>query len=79
SYTPYQVQWQKGYVDSLRSDRPRFIIVAWKMKFWAVPNFDVFLHSLPGFDHLLSIAYDQDNTFGGYTIFRLKNDQKSGD
>ncbi len=76
-YTEYQLRWQSEYVHSLEIKKPRLIIVGWNMQFWAVPNFSYFLHSLPGFDSLLSVAYDWDTVMGGYTIYRLKNDREN--
>ncbi len=74
-YTSYQLRWQRNYVDTLRITKPRFIIIGRKMKFWAISNFDNFLHSLPGFDNLLFTYYQVDTVIGGYEVYRLKNGQ----
>ncbi|MFI5200842.1 MAG: glycosyltransferase family 39 protein [Candidatus Kapaibacterium sp.] len=73
NYTNYQLRWQRDYIDTLQVVRPRFIIVARKMKFWAVDDFNAFLNSLPGFDSLLDNEYREDTIFGGYEIYRLNS------
>lgn len=70
-YTDYQQQWQRAYVDTLRTVKPKFIIMARHMPFWYIRDvYDDCLHYLPGFDSLLSSSYRYDTTFGGFQIYR---------
>jgi 4-amino-4-deoxy-L-arabinose transferase-like glycosyltransferase len=66
-----QRQWQKEYVQTLTASKPARIIIARSMRYWAVPNFDQVLHSLPGFDSLLIRNYEFDTLIGGYSIYKL--------
>ena len=72
-YTPYQLAWQRAYMDTLRAAKPHFIILARNMPFWYIH--DVYtdcLHYLPGFDSLLATSYRYDTTFGGFRVFRSR-------
>jgi len=72
-YTNYQLLWQRRYIDTLRTVKPRFIIIADGMNFWTVRNFNAFLHGLNGFYGLINESYFLDTTIGGYKIYQ-KND-----
>ncbi len=70
-YMPYQLQWQKDYMDSLVRVRPHFMILARKMPFWYIQDvYDDCLRYLPGFDSLLSTSYRYDTSFGGFQLYR---------
>ena len=72
-FESYQLAWQKAYIDTLRSAKPRFIIVARHMRFWAVSDLNNdLLRYIPGFDSLLSTSYHLDTTFGGYQVYGRK-------
>jgi hypothetical protein len=72
-FTEYQRQWQRNYIDSLRIIRPKFIVVARHMKYWAVPDLnDSFLRYLPSFDSLLRISYSLDTVLGGYEVYQIR-------
>jgi hypothetical protein len=76
AYTSYQQTWQRDYIDALRIEHPRFIILARNTSsFYLKDVYNDFLKYIPGFDSLLHSAYRYDTTFGGYQIFRLQSDQ----
>ncbi len=70
-YTDYQIVWREHYMDSLRSERPIFIIIARNTDYWYLHDpYQTYLHTLPGFDSLLQASYRYDTAFGCYQIFR---------
>ena len=74
-YTSYQLRWQREYVDSLQTLRPRFIVLARRTHIFSFDDvYDDFLKYLPRFDSLLAASYRYDTAFGGYQIFRIRTD-----
>lgn len=74
-HTPYQVEWQKEYVDSIDRVRPKLVIVAQGPKsFLLKPEqepINKFI-ALDGMQGLMNSMYTFDTTFRGFTIYRLK-------
>ncbi len=74
-YTEYQMRWQRDYIDSLSTLKPRFIVLARNTHFIYFDDvYGDFLRYLPGFDSLLATCYRYDTSFGGYQIFRIRTD-----
>jgi 4-amino-4-deoxy-L-arabinose transferase-like glycosyltransferase len=72
-YTDYQIAWRQAYMDSLRKNKPQFIILARNTAYWYLHDpYWSYLHNLPGFDSLLLTSYRYDTAFGCYQIFRRK-------
>jgi hypothetical protein len=73
SFTNYQREWRKAYLDSLRVLRPEFFILsrAPGAEYLQDPYADV-LHYLDGFDSLLQAAYTRDTVIGTNEIYHLK-------
>jgi hypothetical protein len=71
-YTDYQIRWRAAYMDTLRSVRPRFLIIDRMTQYWYLHDaYESWLRYMPGFDSLLNSSYRYDTSFGGYQIFRL--------
>ncbi|MFI5201531.1 MAG: ArnT family glycosyltransferase, partial [Candidatus Kapaibacterium sp.] len=65
SFTGFQLRWRRKYMQSLETLRPRWIVIARAMTFWAHPVlYPGVLHTMPGFDSLLDTRYDLDTTIG---------------
>ncbi|HWF44149.1 MAG TPA: glycosyltransferase family 39 protein [Candidatus Kapabacteria bacterium] len=67
AFTTYQREWQRDYMDTLRQNRPRFIVICRSTIYDA---FGTVLHFVPGFDSFLSAQYVRDTAFGSYEIYR---------
>jgi hypothetical protein len=79
TYTSYQLEWQRQYMDSLRIRKPRFIILARTTSWYYLHDpYTSFLHYLPGFDSLLSASYVKDTTIGGFEIYKRQTASVSG-
>ncbi len=73
SHPAYQQAWRTEYVELLRTKRPQIIVIGRHFEYWYLHDiYDDFLHTLPGFDSLLTNSYQRDTTFGGYEIYRLR-------
>jgi hypothetical protein len=73
NFTAYQQRWRKEYMDSLRTVRPAYIVLARRTDYWYMGDpYDDVLHELPGFDDLLRSDYTYDTMIGYYQIFRRK-------
>jgi 4-amino-4-deoxy-L-arabinose transferase-like glycosyltransferase len=74
----YQLQWRREFMDSLRSAKPRFIILSHSMVAVPVllsePPAD-FLHRLPGFDSLLASDYQLDTAIRTWDIYGRRSFQ----
>ncbi len=73
-YTDYQIRWQKEYVDSIASVKPKFMILTSDprtlMNFLSQP--DSVVLSIPGFAELLNHAYTVDTSIGANTLYLRK-------
>jgi hypothetical protein len=70
----YVNTWRRGFIDSLASVRPRYIITSRSQEWWPFVgmNADAALHSIPGFDSLLSARYVPDTVIKGFNLYRIR-------
>ncbi len=70
----YVNTWRREFIDSLVSVRPRFIITSRSQEWWPFVgmNADAALHSIPGFDSLLSARYVPDTVIKGFNLYRIR-------
>jgi hypothetical protein len=66
----YQRRWRKEFVDSLQN--ADMIVVARKTHSWYLKDPVDVLHSLPGFDSLMSADFRPDTTIGSFEIYERK-------
>lgn len=73
THPEFQQVWRREYIDSLRSARPRLLVISHE----AVDSTDLFpespaqsIHEIPGFDSEILSHYRPDTTIGGYTILK---------
>jgi hypothetical protein len=73
SFTAYQREWRKAYLDSLAMRRPAYLVIqrGTVAEYLRDPYNDV-LHYLEGFDSLLTSNYRLDTIIGRNQIYRLK-------
>ncbi len=73
TFTSYQVRWQKEYMDSLRTVRPRYIVLvsAKKIDMLFLRTTPINLvHFIPGFSDFLARNYTMDTVIDWYVLYR---------
>jgi hypothetical protein len=72
SHPDFQRQWQREYIDSLRSIRPFYIAISHVEPLrWPAPVETI--HTIPGFDSEILPNYSVDTVLKGYTILRRRS------
>jgi hypothetical protein len=69
----FQQKWRQEFMDSLRSARPRFLLIsqsAFGVGDYLEQRPSDFVHQLNGFDTLLRSYYRSDTVIGDWSIYR---------